>query len=55
MLTISKIKKFLTFEWKAKLVCLLLAVIVWIVADTLYVKKEVAEPGDDEILMSIPN
>ncbi|HIX20484.1 MAG TPA: hypothetical protein H9862_07795 [Candidatus Akkermansia intestinigallinarum] len=54
MLTISKIKRFLTFEWQAKLVCLLLAVVVWIVADWLYVKKDVEEPGDDEILFATP-
>ena len=51
----NKVTKFLRTEWKAKLTCLLLAIIVWVVADRLYVQNGKEEISDDDILMAMPD
>lgn len=51
----SKLIKFLRTEWKAKLICLLLAIIVWVVAEKLYVENGKEEISDEDILMAMPN
>lgn len=51
----NRIARFLRTEWKAKLTCLLLAIIVWVVADRLYVQNGKEEISDEDILMAMPN
>ncbi len=50
----NKIRKLLTLNWRPKLICLLLAVLVWVWVEFFYVRDENKEWDMDDIRLSLP-
>ncbi len=48
----NKLKKFLTVNWRPKLICLILAILLWLWVDYFYVRSETdtAEQWDEDAI-----
>lgn len=50
----TRLKKFLTSNWQAKLLCLAAAVVVWLMVNHLLVRGSSPEWSIDDIRLSMP-
>lgn len=50
----NKIRELLTHNWRPKLICLLLAVLVWVGVEFIFVRDENKEWDMDDIRLSLP-